>query len=75
MYITLLRQVMVAGESVSAGSTLDLSDTVATLLIGIGKAVQAEPPAPPAPPAKPVEETTAKAPRAKAAKPPIPSED
>lgn len=75
MYITLLRQVMVAGESVSAGSTLDLSDTVATLLIGIGKAVQAEPPAPPAPPAKPAEETTAKAPRAKAAKPPTPSED
>ena len=75
MYVTLLRQVMVAGESVSAGSTLDLSDTVATLLVGMGKAVQAEPPAPPAPPAKATEDTTAKAPRAKAAKPPTPSED
>ena len=72
MYITLLRQVMVAGESVSAGSTLDLSDAVATLLIGMGKATKAEPPAPPA---KPVEDTTAKAPRAKVAKPPTPSED
>lgn len=75
MYITLLRQVMVAGESVSAGSTLDLSDSIATLLIGMGKAVEAEPPAPPAPPAKPAEDTTPKAPRAKTAKPSTPSED
>lgn len=75
MYITLLRQVMVAGESVSAGSTLDLSDSIATLLIGMGKAVEAEPPASPAPPAKPAEDTTPKAPRAKTAKPSTPSED
>jgi hypothetical protein len=75
MYITLLRQVMVAGESVSAGSTLDLSDAVATLLIGMGKAVEVGPPAPSAPPAKPAEDTTPKAPRAKTAKPSTPSED
>ena len=69
---------MVAGESVSAGSSLDLSDSVATLLIGMGKAVAAEPPKapePPAPPAKAAEEPAIKAPRAKTAKSTTPLED
>jgi hypothetical protein len=45
MLITVLRQTMIAGESVSAGSTLDLDADTASLLIGIGKAVTAAPPA------------------------------
>ena len=50
MLIQLLRRTMIAGEPVDAGSTVDVDASVATLLIGIGKAELA-PPAPPADPA------------------------
>lgn len=55
MLIQLLRSTMIAGEPVPAGSTTDVEATVATMLIGIGKA-QLAPAAPePAAPAKSVE--------------------
>lgn len=52
MLIQLLRSTMIAGEPVPAGSTTDVEATVATMLIGIGKAQPA--PADPEP-AKSVE--------------------
>ena len=53
MLIHLLRPTMIAGEPVPAGSTTDVDPSVATLLIGIGKAEAAKPEAPV--PAAPVE--------------------
>jgi hypothetical protein len=49
MRIEILRQVMVSGEPVSAGSFIEVSDADANLLVGSGKAVFAaavEEPAP-----------------------------
>lgn len=82
MRITLLRQVMISGEPALAGSTLDIADADAILLLSSGKAERAkaeevtpvEVPAPSveaeAKPAKPA------ATKAKAAKPaPQPTED
>ena len=75
MRITLLRQVMISGEPVPAGSTLDVSEANANLLLSSGKAepAKAEEEAPaevPAPPAE-AEAKSAKpaAPKAKTAKP------
>jgi hypothetical protein len=51
MKVEILRSVMVSGEPVAAGSFLDLDDSVAHLLIGMGKAaIAAEAPATPAEP-------------------------
>jgi len=49
MRIEILRQVMVSGESVAAGSFIEVSEADANLLVGSGKAVLApavEKPAP-----------------------------
>lgn len=53
MLIHLLRPTMIAGEPVPAGSTTDVDPSVATLLIGIGKAEAAKPEAPSAAPVEP----------------------
>jgi hypothetical protein len=42
MRITLLRQVMISGEPAPTGSTLDVSDADATLLLSSGKAERAK---------------------------------
>jgi len=82
MRITLLRQVMISGEPALAGSTLDIADADATLLLSSGKAerAKAEEEAPtevPAPPAeaepKPAKPVAAKPKAAKSA--PQPTED
>ena len=39
MRVEILRQVMVSGESVSAGSFIEVSDADANLLVGGGKAI------------------------------------
>jgi hypothetical protein len=65
MFVTLLRQVMIAGEPANAGSVLDLPETVGTLLIGIGKATATEPPKV----AEPAAEPPTELPPAKAPKP------
>ena len=66
MLIQVLRQVMVAGEPASVGSTLDLLPATAHLLINSGKAILApEEPAPeaePEPAPKPVRTRTKPAP-------------
>jgi hypothetical protein len=75
MRITLLRQVMISGEPALAGSTLDISDADATLLLSSGKAkrAKAEEAAPAEVPAYPAEAepkpVKPAAPKAKAAKP------
>ena len=49
MRIEILRQVMISGESVSAGSFIEVSEADGNLLVGCGKAViaaAAETPAP-----------------------------
>ena len=74
MFIEILRQVMIAGEPASAGSVLDLPEAVGTMLIGLGKAIPAEPPKPstvaaePPKPVTPVEPTSPKASKPKGTK-------
>jgi hypothetical protein len=47
MRIEILRPVMISGESVAAGSFIEVSESDANLLIGSGKAIAAAPaPAP-----------------------------
>jgi hypothetical protein len=82
MRITLLRQVMISGEPALAGSTLDIADADATLLLSSGKAerAKAEEVAPAEVPALPAEAEAKPvkpaATKAKAAKPvPEPTED
>jgi hypothetical protein len=82
MRITLLRQVMISGEPALAGSTLDISDADATLLLSSGKAERSKAEeAAPAEVSAPLTEAEAKpakpaATKAKAAKPaPQPTED
>jgi len=82
MRITLLRQVMISGEPATAGSTLDIADADATLLLSSGKAERAKAeevaPAEVPTPSVEAEAKPAKPPatKAKAAKPaPQPTED
>lgn len=53
MLIQVLRQVMVAGEPASVGSTLDLPPATAFLLVSSGKAIPAPEEAAPAPEVEP----------------------
>jgi len=75
MRVLITRQVMISGEPAQAGSSLDLPDAVAMLLITSGKATPA-PEAEPAPEPKPEPKPAASPAKASAKpKPPAPPED